>query len=180
MKKNAFALLLIFILSVLLLGQPETKPTQTGSDSKTDSKAKNDSKTVAETKTKTKTKTKAETKTKASAEEISPCFKSDKCSLFPDGNYGDCCVAHDKDYFKGGTGKERAASDKRLYRCVKKKKGWQNKLIAPMMWIGVRIFGTSRLPTPFRWGFGKRKKFQKCMTKLEEAKKAKPEEIKEN
>ncbi len=86
---------------------------------------------------------------------LPPGFKSDGCSLFPDGNYRDCCVAHDIDYYKGGKG--RRSSDKRLYRCVKKKKGWQNKFIAPLIFIGVRIGGVSFLPTPFRWGFGKKK-----------------------
>jgi hypothetical protein len=38
------------------------------------------------------------------------------------------------------------------------KPGWQNKVIAPVMWVGVRIGGVSFLPTPFRWGFGKTKK----------------------
>ena len=120
----------------------------------------------------------AQSKGVARAEDTPPCFETDGCSFFPDGNYRDCCVAHDKDYFEGGTGKERAESDKRLYRCVKKKKGWQNKLIAPLMWVGVRIGGVSFLPTPFRWGFKKRKKFKKCLMKLEDAKKAQAAEQK--
>ena len=84
-------------------------------------------------------------------------FKSDGCSLFPDGNYRDCCVEHDKDYYFGGSSIERKASDKRLYRCVKATRGWQNKVAAPIMWMGVRTLGVSFLPTPFRWGFGKKK-----------------------
>ncbi|NNE98765.1 MAG: hypothetical protein HKN25_07065 [Pyrinomonadaceae bacterium] len=157
MKKYLISFVILFSLAIPFLAQTETNTSQTESKTKIDS----------------------DTKTDSAAEGISPCFKSDKCTLFPDGNYADCCVAHDKDYFKGGTGKERAASDKRLYRCVKKKKGWQNKLLAPMMWLGVRVFGTAHLPTPFRWGFGKSKKFQKCMKKLEEMKNAKPAETKE-
>lgn len=81
-----------------------------------------------------------------------PDFKSDNCTLFPDGNYCECCVEHDKDYYFGGTRKERRAADKRLYRCVKQK----NKLAAVIMYLGVRIGGVSFLPTPFRWGFGKK------------------------
>lgn len=84
-------------------------------------------------------------------------FKSDGCSLFPDGNYRDCCVEHDKDYYFGGTSAERKASDKRLYKCVKATRGWQNKFAAPLMWLGVRTFGGSCLRTPFRWGFGIKK-----------------------
>ncbi len=80
------------------------------------------------------------------------------CSLFPDGNYRECCEMHDRDYFRGGTAKERRQSDKRLYRCVRSKKGWQNEIAAPVMYLGVRVFGISILPTPFRWGFGRKKK----------------------
>jgi hypothetical protein len=87
--------------------------------------------------------------------QMPPNFRSDGCTFFPDGNYNDCCVEHDKDYFFGGTSKERWRADKRLYKCVRTKKGWPNKLIAPVMWVGVRIGGVSFLPTPFRWGFGK-------------------------
>jgi hypothetical protein len=85
-------------------------------------------------------------------------FKSDKCSLFPDCDYGDCCVEHDKTYYFGGTSKERWRADKKLYRCVRAKKGFHHKIIAPIMFIGVRIGGVSWLPTPFRWGFGIKKK----------------------
>lgn len=90
-----------------------------------------------------------------------PDFVSDGCSLFPDGNYRDCCVAHDRDYYKGGSCKERRASDDRLYQCVRKKGRWYNKFVAPIMWVGVRVLGTSFLPTPYRWGFGKKKKKKK-------------------
>jgi hypothetical protein len=85
-------------------------------------------------------------------------FKGDGCTLFPDGNYRECCYLHDLDYFKGGTAAERRQSDKRLYRCVRSKKGWQNEMAAPVMYLGVRLFGVQGLPTPFRWGFGQKKK----------------------
>ncbi|MDQ4121617.1 MAG: hypothetical protein M3209_09240 [Acidobacteriota bacterium] len=84
-------------------------------------------------------------------------FKTDGCTFFPDGDYKDCCVAHDLDYFKGGSLRERWRSDKRLFQCVANKKGWWHKVVAPMMWTGVRVGGVSFLPTPFRWGFGRRK-----------------------
>jgi hypothetical protein len=103
--------------------------------------------------------------------DIPPGFKSDGCTMFPDGNYRDCCVAHDLDYYNGGTRKERRASDKRLYRCVKsKKKGWRNKFRASIMYIGVRLGGVPCLPTPFRWGFGK-KKIEKARKKAAREKK---------
>lgn len=84
-----------------------------------------------------------------------PDFKSDGCSLFPDGDYYNCCVEHDKDYYFGGSLAERRASDKRLKACVLSKgKGWKRKVLANMMFYGVRIGAVSWVPTPFRWGFG--------------------------
>lgn len=90
--------------------------------------------------------------------EMPPDFKSDGCSLFPDGKYRDCCVQHDKVYYFGGSCKQRLQADNQLFKCVASKKGWYHKVfIAPVMWLGVRIGGVSFLPTPFRWGFGKNK-----------------------
>jgi len=88
-----------------------------------------------------------------------PGFVSDGCTFFPDGKYRDCCVAHDLDYYKGEGGfKARRKADKRLYKCIrKKKKGWKYGFIATMMYLGVRMGGMPFLPTPFRWGFGKDK-----------------------
>jgi hypothetical protein len=84
--------------------------------------------------------------------------KSDGCTLIPDGHIRDCCLRHDQEYFVGGTRKERRESDKRLYNCVRKKKGFVHKLVAPFIWLGVRIGGVPFLSTPFRWGFGIPKK----------------------
>ena len=83
--------------------------------------------------------------------ELPPEYVSDHCSMFPDGDWGDCCVEHDKAYFFGGTKQERSAADKKLYKCVK---GKGHRFIARIMWLGVRIGGVGFLPTPFRWGFG--------------------------
>jgi hypothetical protein len=92
-------------------------------------------------------------------------FRGDGCTLFPDGNYCSCCLEHDRDYYRGGSEKERRASDRRLYRCVRGKKGWQNELIAPLMFLGVRVLGVRFLPTPFRWGFGQSKHKKDAVTK---------------
>jgi hypothetical protein len=81
-------------------------------------------------------------------------FKSDGCSLFPDGNYRNCCVEHDKSYYFGGTKAERKAADQKLRACVREK---GHRFLAPMMYLGVRIGGVAWLPTQFRWGFGKTK-----------------------
>lgn len=86
-------------------------------------------------------------------------FESDGCTWFPDGNYRDCCVAHDREYFAGGSWTARWRSDKKLFQCVASKPGFRNKLIAPFMWLGVRVGGAPWLNTSFSWGFGKRKKF---------------------
>ncbi|MGI8670008.1 MAG: hypothetical protein ACR2J3_09225 [Aridibacter sp.] len=108
----------------------------------------------------THTSNESDTK-KTKLTENQPDYQSDGCTFFPDGNYRDCCVAHDKDYYKGGSWKERRASDKHLYSCVRNKKGWKNKFAAPVIWVGVRAFGASFLPTTFRWGFGKEKKVKR-------------------
>ncbi len=85
-------------------------------------------------------------------------FVSDGCSSFPDGDYFDCCFEHDAAYYAGGSWTKRWKADKKLYKCVAAKSGFQHKLIAPLMWVGVRAFGVPWLPTSFRWGFGKDKK----------------------
>lgn len=81
-------------------------------------------------------------------------FKSDGCSLWPDGDYRSCCEAHDLDYYYGGTKAERKASDKRLRDCVR---GKGHKYISRMMYLGVRIAGGAWLRAPFSWGFGTRR-----------------------
>lgn len=86
-------------------------------------------------------------------------YVSDRCTAFPDGDYGECCVAHDKDYYFGGTSAERRASDKRLKQCVLSKGGgWKRRMIANTMYFGVRLGGIGLGKGPFSWGFGKRYK----------------------
>ncbi len=97
----------------------------------------------------------AQTNADAAVKSVPPTFKSDGCSLFPDGKYLNCCVEHDRAYFDGGSWTLRWRADKKLFKCVAAKKGFEHKLIAPLMWTGVRVFGLPFLPTPFRWGFGR-------------------------
>jgi hypothetical protein len=87
--------------------------------------------------------------------EVPPDFVDDGCTWFPDGNYVDCCVIHDKTYYVGGSWKQRWKADGKLFKCVAAKKGVYPKLLAPIIWAGVRIGGAPFLPTKFRWGFGK-------------------------
>ena len=84
--------------------------------------------------------------------ELPKDYKSDRCTMFFDCNYADCCVEHDKAYFFGGTREQRRAADAALYRCVKAR---GHGFVAKIMWLGVRVGGVGFLPTPFRWGFGK-------------------------
>ena len=78
-------------------------------------------------------------------------FATDGCTLFPDGDYGGCCVEHDKAYWYGGSRAERLQADLALKSCVEQR---GRPLLAKLMFIGVRIGGHTLLPTPWRWGFG--------------------------
>ena len=84
-------------------------------------------------------------------------FKSDGCSLFPDGTREQndlwlaCCTAHDYAYWQGGTYQQRLKADEALEACVAKV---GEPEIARLMLAGVRVGGTPYLPTTFRWGFG--------------------------
>jgi hypothetical protein len=97
----------------------------------------------------------AQNKPVAVVNTIPATFKSDGCSMFPDGKYRDCCIEHDNTYYAGGSWTKRWQADKKLFKCVASKKGFEHKIIAPLMWLGVRAGGVSWLPTRFRWGFGR-------------------------
>jgi len=92
----------------------------------------------------------------AHSESLSP-FKSDGCSVFPDGTFEKndlwlaCCIAHDKAYWKGGTYREKKAADRELEKCVE---SLGRPFIAQLMRVGVSIGGSPYLPTGFRWGYG--------------------------
>ena len=87
--------------------------------------------------------------------ELPSDYVSDRCSVFPDGDWGECCVQHDKAYFFGGTELERKAADRKLFQCVRAKGGVKHRFMSDLMWLGVRIGGSAFLSTPFRWGFGR-------------------------
>jgi hypothetical protein len=82
-------------------------------------------------------------------------FRTDGCTLFPNGNYLDCCVAHDYAYWRGGTLRDRFRADDALVACVWRK-GKIDRFIAPIMWPGVRIGGVGWVPDPVRWGWSHR------------------------
>lgn len=83
-------------------------------------------------------------------------FHTDGCSRFPDGTrkepklWLNCCIEHDKDYWVGGSRKERLISDRALRSCVK---NVGKPFISKLMYLGVRLGGTPYLPTKFRWGY---------------------------
>lgn len=103
-------------------------------------------------------------------------FITDGCTGFPDGNYLDCCVQHDREYYAGGSWKARWRSDKKLFSCIAAKPKLYNKLIAPIAWLGVRIGGVSWLKASFSWGFSRNKSYLKKVNKLKKlpAKEPKP------
>lgn len=63
-------------------------------------------------------------------------MKKDHCTLFPEGNWGNCCKRHDRRYENNRITKYQA--DKLLFRCVKRK---SNKFVAGIMFLGVSLFG---------------------------------------
>ncbi len=79
-------------------------------------------------------------------------FASDGCSMFPDGNYSECCVTHDKTYWLGGTAEARLKSDQVLAICVAEK---HSAFLSKVIYIGVRAGGLPIIPASWRWGFGK-------------------------
>jgi hypothetical protein len=79
-------------------------------------------------------------------------FKSDGCSLFPDGTYYSCCYLHDVGYWPGGTADARERADRSLRACVLDIT--QNSALAEAMYHGVRVGGGPELPTSYRWGYG--------------------------
>lgn len=79
-------------------------------------------------------------------------FKSDGCSLFPDGTYYSCCYLHDVAYWPSGPADERERADRSLRACVLDMT--QNGALAEAMYQAVRVGGGPELPTSYRWGYG--------------------------
>jgi hypothetical protein len=79
-------------------------------------------------------------------------FKSDGCSMFPDGSYYSCCYLHDVAYWTGGTAEERENADTSLRDCVLEIT--HNEALADSMYRGVQMGGGPGLPTSYRWGYG--------------------------
>lgn len=92
----------------------------------------------------------------ATADTLKP-FTSDGCSSFLDGTpsqqdlWLQCCTAHDRAYWKGGTYQQRLDADIELRNCVAQV---NEPEIAAVMLVGVRVGGSPAFPTRFRWGYG--------------------------
>lgn len=78
-------------------------------------------------------------------------FRTDGCSAFPDGNWQQCCITHDMDYWCGGDSSARSVSDKTLKSCVANA---GHPMIGSAMWLGTRTGGLRAVPMPWRWGYG--------------------------
>ncbi|MDW3096437.1 MAG: hypothetical protein R8G33_12250 [Gammaproteobacteria bacterium] len=93
----------------------------------------------------------------SSESELAP-FTSDGCSLFPDSSlinnddWCECCVEHDKAYWKGGTEQQRERVDTALMRCVFIKTN--DHVLANVMFEGVRFGGSPYFYNWYRWGYG--------------------------
>jgi len=89
--------------------------------------------------------------------ELSP-FSSDGCSLFPDSSmitqqdWCECCFQHDLAYWQGGTELQRENADIALKQCVLEKTG--DKILAKVMYDGVRLGGSPYFYNWYRWGYG--------------------------
>lgn len=85
-------------------------------------------------------------------------FTTDGCSLFPDASWVNedewcgCCVAHDIAYWRGGTEDERLAADQQLRDCVEK--NTNDKVLANLMFEGVRVGGSPYFYNWYRWAYG--------------------------
>lgn len=84
-------------------------------------------------------------------------FYTDGCSSFPDGTlqqrqlWRQCCVAHDRAYWLGGSYQQRMQADFELEQCVKKQ---AEPTLATVMLAGVRAGGSPFWLTSYRWGYG--------------------------
>jgi len=86
-------------------------------------------------------------------------FTQDGCSLFfdtiPSHDFRNACLNHDIKYWSGGSEKERKEADLALREEIKTT-GPLGKLLAPIMYTGVRLFGDSPVTKAVgaNWGYG--------------------------
>lgn len=78
-------------------------------------------------------------------------FTTDGCSLWPDGEWRQCCIEHDIAYWCGGPAAARDKADLLLRACVV---AAGREDAAAWMYYAVRLGGGPLLPFPWRWGYG--------------------------
>lgn len=78
-------------------------------------------------------------------------FTTDGCTAYPDGKWLHCCLAHDMNYWLGGTISEKRASDDELKACVSKASSSFNGTVVSS---GVRFGGFANNIFPWAWGYG--------------------------
>ena len=80
-------------------------------------------------------------------------FITDGCSIWPDREWKQCCVAHDAHYWCGGSVGDRKRADRELRTCLEKvAPSW----LATLTYWGVRVGAHPIFPLHYRWGFGRR------------------------
>lgn len=94
---------------------------------------------------------------------ISP-FTSDGCSGSPDAIMGvsivHCCIAHDFEYWLGGTEKDKVDADQALASCITTALGGDYSIVGDIYKMGVEMGGEpvyfESLNSPFdwRWAYG--------------------------
>lgn len=90
------------------------------------------------------------------ASELKP-FTTDGCSLWIDGTmehpnlWRHCCVAHDLDYWQGGSEEQRKKSDENIQACIKEAQG---SGMANYIYSNVRWGGSPYWMSQYRWGYG--------------------------
>lgn len=84
-------------------------------------------------------------------------FATDGCSMWIDGTldqphlWRHCCVAHDLDYWQGGSEAQRKKSDENIQACVTAAQG---PGMANYMYSNVRWGGSPYWMSSYRWGYG--------------------------
>lgn len=84
-------------------------------------------------------------------------FTTDGCSLWIDGTleqpnlWRHCCVAHDLNYWIGGSEEQRKQSDQDIQACVKAAQG---SGMANYIYTNVRWGGSPYWMSNYRWGYG--------------------------
>jgi hypothetical protein len=73
--------------------------------------------------------------------------------MVPDMGLRDACIAHDIEYWMGGSDADKEAADSALYAAVRARYG---AVIASMYYRTVAVGGINHgySPLPWRWGYG--------------------------